>query len=123
MKGMKTPNKYEYKGSMLQMCQILALPECTKSRNHIRTHLIKGKTLAEIFAIDVAPAKTKALKVDADKIAKADQIAAERERIKAIMAKPINPKYTQAHYMKKAPMRGDDVEPIALKQNAYTVGA
>lgn len=122
MKGMKRPNKYPYKGKMLQMCQILALPECTKSRNNIRTHLLKGKTLEQIFAIETCPAKAKVEAKEEAAKSKAEARAKERERIKAIMSVPINPKYTQAHYMKKAPMRGDDVEPIALKQNAYTVG-
>ena len=120
--GAKNPKKYPYKGNMLQMCQILALPECTKSRNNIRTHLLKGKTLEQIFAIETCPAKAKVEAREEAAKAKAEAKRKERERIKAIMAVPINPKYTQSYYMKKAPMRGDDVEPIALKQNAFTVG-
>ncbi len=120
MKGKKNPKKYPYKGEMLQMAQILALPECTKSRNNIRQHLIAGKSLEQIFAIDVAPKKAKVLKADADKIAKADKIAAERDMVKAIMAVPVNPKYTQQYYMKKTPLGNDGiVEPVRLKQNGW----
>ena len=122
MKGIRNPKKYPYKGKMLQMCEILSLPECTKSRNNIRTHLLKGKTLEEIFAIEVAPAKAK--KAERDKAREEAEKArmAEKERIKRIMSAPINPKATQAHYMRQTPLRGDEVEPVQLKQNAFTIG-
>lgn len=47
---------------------------------------------------------------------------AEKERIIKIMSVPINPKKTQNYYMSKTPLRGDEVEPIRLKQNAFTIG-
>ncbi len=124
MKGMKTPKKYPYKGKMLQMAEILALPECTKSRNNIRTHLLKGKTLEQIFAIETCPAKARVEAKEEAAKAKAEARAKERERIKAIMAVPINPKATQAYYTKRQPFSNDgDLDKVALKQNAYTVGA
>jgi hypothetical protein len=122
LKGLRNPKKYEYRGQMLQMAEILALPECTKSRNNIRAHLLKGKTLEEIFAVEVAPAKAKKIKRDKAKEEAEKARMAERERIKRIMSTPVNPKATQAHYMHQTPLRGDEVEPIRLKQNAYTVG-
>ncbi len=122
MKGMRKPNKYEYKGNMLQMAEILALPECTKSRNNIRTHLLKGKTLEQIFAIETCPAKAKVEAKEEAAKAKAEAKAKERERIKSIMSVPVNPKATQAYYQSKTPLRGDEVEPVTLKQNAFTVG-
>ena len=122
MKGKKNAKKYPYKGKMLQMCEILSLPECTKSRNNIRTHLLKGKSLEEIFAIEVAPAKARKLERDKAREEAEKARLAEKERIKRIMATPVNPKATQAHYMRQTPLRGDEVEPIRLKPNAYTVG-
>ena len=120
--GAKNPKKYPYKGNMLQMCQILALPECTKSRNNIRTHLLKGKTLEQIFAIETCPAKAKVEAKEEAAKTKAEARAKERERIKAIMSVPVNPKATQSYYQNKMPLRGDEVEPVTLKQNAFTIG-
>ena len=65
MKGKRNAKKYPYKGKMLQMGEILALPECTKSRTCIMMHLKKGKSLEEIFAIEVAPLKAKKIKKNA----------------------------------------------------------
>jgi hypothetical protein len=120
VKGMKTPKKYPYKGKMLQMAEILALPECTKSRNSIRTHLLKGKTLEQIFAIETCPAKAMVEAKEEAAKAKAEARAKERERIKAIMAVPVNPRYTSQHYIKKTPKGNDGiVEPVRLKQNGW----
>lgn len=110
-----------YKGVKVTLRQYMDISPAKLAKTTINRNLKKGLTLDEIDAkYNMVPKKST---VGESVIMKAAELANEQsERFKKIMSVPVNPKYTQAHYMKKAPIRGGEIAPVALKQNAYSVG-
>jgi len=107
-------------------------PKKDKPHKNSSWHMYKGRliTISEYMEISNNPLRRCTLikkishgatldSIEADYIAALPKVV-NREKIKAIMSVPINPRATQIFYTKRQPLRNDgNPEPFSMKQNGF----